>query len=136
MSIENLAAQIFAQATNTDKDKSTIISALVDLFGGNNGEINIVDIIAQFQSSGLEGLVSSWLGDGENKNINIAQILSILGQSKVSSFANKMDMKEDDALSGLGQMIPQLVDQSSSGGSLLDSMGGMDGALKLAKGLF
>ena len=40
------------------------------------------------------------------------------------------------ALSGLEQTVPQVVDKSSEGGSLLDSIGGIEGALKIAKGLF
>ena len=33
-------------------------------------------------------------------------------------------------------MLPQLIDKSSSGGDLLDAVGGVGGALNMAKGLF
>ena len=33
-------------------------------------------------------------------------------------------------------MLPQLIDKSSSGGDLLDAVGGVGGALNMTKGLF
>jgi len=136
MSIAALAAQIFAQVTGSQKDSGDIISALVGLMGGQGDDLDLMDIVSKFQSGGLEAAVSSWLGDGGNDGLDVTQILSVLGQSNVSSFASQLGMKDDDAVSGLGQMIPKLIDQSSNGGSLLDSVGGIGGALNLAKGLF
>ncbi len=136
MSFADIAAQLFSQATNTNKGKDDITSALIGLIGGKDNDIDLMDIIAKFQSGGLEAAVSSWLGDGTNNGLDISQIIAVLGQSKVSQFAGQLDMPEDDALSGLSDMLPKLIDQSSSGGSLLDSVGGLEGAIKLAKGFF
>ncbi len=136
MSLAEIAAQIFSQVTSTNKGKDDIASALIGLIGGKDNAIDLMDIVSKFQSGGLESAVSSWLGDGENNGLDITQILAVLGQSKVSQFAGQLDMKEDEALSGLSGMIPKLIDQSSSGGSLLDSVGGIEGAMKLAKGFF
>lgn len=136
MSLANLAAEIFMNATKTSKGKEDVMSALVGLLGGADNDLDLGDLISKFQSGGLEAAVSSWLGDGANNGLDVSSILSILGQSQVSKFAGQLDMNEGDALSGLGDMIPRLIDQSSSGGSLLDSVGGLDGALKMAKGFF
>ncbi len=43
---------------------------------------------------------------------------------------------EESLLQGLSEALPAIVDKSSSGGSRLDAIGGIDGALNMAKKLF
>jgi len=43
---------------------------------------------------------------------------------------------ENSLLAGLTRVLPKMVDSSSSGGSLLDAIGGLDGAMSMAKKLF
>jgi uncharacterized protein YidB (DUF937 family) len=50
----------------------------------------------------------------------------------VQEAAAKLGADQNDLLRGLQQMIPQLVDKSSSGGELLDSVGGLSGLAGLA----
>ena len=45
-------------------------------------------------------------------------------------------MSESEAVGGLQDAMPQMMDQASSGGSLLDSIGGISGAIGLAGKLF
>ena len=63
-------------------------------------------------------------------------IKDILGGDAISAFASKLGVGDEDAANGLADAIPQMVDKSSDGGSLLDSVGGLGGAVSMAKGLF
>ena len=55
--------------------------------------------------------------------------MDIFGKDKVSEFASKLNIDEGTASNGLADMLPQLIDKASSGGSLLESaMGSMGGA--------
>ena len=60
----------------------------------------------------------------------------MFGSDKISEFASKLGLSEDEAAGGLSEALPQLVDKASSGGSLLESMGGISGALGMAGKLF
>ena len=56
--------------------------------------------------------------------------------AKISQAAAELGTDEGSLLNGLSQALPQMIDKSSSGGSLLDAVGGLDGALNMAKKLF
>ena len=67
--------------------------------------------------------------------MDINQIL-ILGAEKVSEFARQMGLSDDQAAGGLSAALPNMIDKASSGVSLLDSIGGIEGALNMAGRLF
>ena len=87
-------------------------------------------------SGDLADIVGSWLGDGANAPISADSVEALLGDEQIASFASKMGMDAKSAAAGLADLLPQLVDKSSSGGSLLDAAGGVDGLLGAAKSLF
>jgi uncharacterized protein YidB (DUF937 family) len=88
----------------------------------------------QLTSSGeLGSIVSSWLGDGVNSTISAESVLGLLGEGGVSDFAATLGTDTNSAAAGLADVLPQLMDQSSSGGSLLDAVGGSGGLLGAAK---
>jgi uncharacterized protein YidB (DUF937 family) len=60
----------------------------------------------------------------------------MLGADKISEFASKLGLSNEEAAGGLSEALPQMVDKASSGGSLLDSIGGISGAVGLAGKLF
>lgn len=87
-------------------------------------------------SGGLASIASSWLGDGGNESINTAQLQEAFGDDKLSAFADNLGVDQENTTQGLSNILPSLVDQGSSGGSLLDSVGGLGGALGMAKNCF
>ncbi len=139
MSIANLATEIFMKKIGGSGNSGDITSALTSLLGsgGNSGgDVDIMGLVSKFQSGGLGSVVSSWLGDGNNDGISTDQVTNMLGESNISEFASKIGVDPSTALNGLKDTIPDMIDQSSSGGSLLDSIGGLGGVLNMAKKLF
>jgi uncharacterized protein YidB (DUF937 family) len=111
-----------------------VSSALTGLLGGSAGTIDFAGLATKMASSGeLGNIVSSWLGDGANSSISADNILSMLGDSNVADFASKLGTDTETAAGGLADVLPQLMDKSSSGGSLLDSVGGLGGLMGAAK---
>jgi len=95
---------------------------------------DLAGLASKMASSGeLTSLVSSWLGDGGNSAISADGILGLLGESRGSDFASKLGTNTDTAAAGLADVIPQVVDKASSGGSLLDAAGGLGGLMGAAK---
>jgi uncharacterized protein YidB (DUF937 family) len=113
----------------------TLISGLSNLIGGENG-FDISSLLSNMQGGDLLGMAQSWLGDGENQSIDASQIMSLFGSDKISAFASQLGMSETEAVGGLSDALPQMIDQASSGGSILDSVGGIEGALGLAGKFF
>jgi uncharacterized protein YidB (DUF937 family) len=119
-------------------DLGSLTSALSGLTGGNNdnGGFDIGSILSNMDSGGLGSIAKSWLGDGDNEAISTDQVTSMFGADKISEFASKLGLTEEEAAGGLSDALPHMIDKSSSGGSLLDSIGGVSGAIGLASKIF
>ncbi len=117
-------------------DLGGISSALSSLLSDNDGNLNLGNIVSAMQEKGLGSVVESWLGDGDNEAISGEQVKELFGSEKISELASQVGADEESVLSGLSEALPQVVDKSSSGGSLLDSLGGLDGVMNMAKKLF
>jgi uncharacterized protein YidB (DUF937 family) len=86
-------------------------------------------------SGDLSSVIGSWLGDGGNAGISAESVASLFGSAEMADFAAKLGVDPSDAMSALSGVLPQLMDKSSSGGNLLDSLGGAGGLLGAAKSL-
>jgi len=139
INIIEIAAKLFQ--SNLDKDGDgldlgDITAAFTNLMADNNGNVDISSMISNLDAGGLMSMAASWLGDGNNEAIAPDQVKSIFDGNKISEFAASLGLDENSALSGLSSTIPAVVDQSSSGGSLLDAVGGISGAIGLASKFF
>lgn len=123
MNLLDTAAEMFqkkmgSQASNLNTE--TVANALQGLLPTKDGELDIAGLVAKFsQDGGLQSIVNSWIGMGDNESISAEQIKNILGNANVSEFASKLGLGADTAANGLSETIPQLVDKL--GGSSLGS---------------
>ena len=139
MDILQIGAQLVASKLGMDESKvGVIMSALGNLLGkGTGGNVDIGSLVSNMmQSGGLQSMVGSWLGDGGNDPVSGDQITQIFGQEKIDSFAAELGIDAPTAVDGLTEALPQMIDKSSSGGSLLDAVGGVEGLAGMAKKFF
>ncbi|MEE9310098.1 MAG: YidB family protein [Cocleimonas sp.] len=124
--------------TGSGLDLGTLTSALSGLTGGNNdnGGMDLGSILGNMQGGGMADMAQSWLGDGDNQPMEDSHVTSMFGADKISDFASQLGMSESEAIGGLRDAMPEMVNNASSGGSLLDSVGGISGAIGLASKLF
>jgi len=110
-----------------------ITSALSGLMGdgGLDGIVSSMKDNPQFAE-----MASSWLGDGDNLPISKDDIGSLFDSDQIASFASNLGLDSSDAMSKLSEILPSFIDNSSSAGSLLDGIGGLDGAMDMAKKFF
>ena len=52
-------------------------------------------LVEQFTSKGMGGLVSSWIGTGENQPVSGEQIAQMFGNDKIQEIAQKLGISED-----------------------------------------
>ncbi|MEH6587492.1 MAG: YidB family protein [Halioglobus sp.] len=134
MDIVKIGAQLLSDKLGLQLDSSTVETALSGLLGDGQGGIDLAGLAGKMASSGeLGSIVSSWLGDGGNGAISADSLLGLLGDSKVSDFASSLGTDTGTAAAGLADVLPQMMDQASSGGSLLDAAGGLGGLMGAAK---
>lgn len=121
--------------------------ALKTLLSNNQGQFDLAAVVDKMRNSGLADLASSWLSDGKNDPVTPGQIKQIIDPEKLKEFASKLNIREIAALNGLSNALPNLIDKSSINGVLnditgtltdignkvLESVGGVDGALEKAK---
>ena len=137
MDIMELGASMLSEKLGMDLDPGAVSSALSGLLSNAEGQIDFAGIASKMASSGdLGAIVGSWLGDGENSPISAESLSSIFGSDKLAEFAGKLGADAETATSGLADVLPEMMDKSSSGGSLLDMAGGASGLLGAAKSLF
>ncbi len=137
MDIKELATQLLMSKIDGANDSGAAASALDDLVGGSKG-FDLGEIVGQFTGAGgdLASKAASWLGDGANDEISAAQIQDAIGGDKIDGFASRLGIGRDEASSSLSQILPELIDKSSSGGNLLDSAGGVAGLAGMASKFF
>jgi len=135
--IIQLGASLLSEKLGVDLDANAIAPALAGLLSNDGGELDLAGIVGRMAGSGdLGSIVGSWLGDGANEAISADSILSIFGNDKLSAFADQLGVDSGAAAGGLADVLPQMMDKASSGGSLLDMAGGASGLLGAAKSLF
>ncbi len=130
MDIMNIASGMMANKLGFDQN--TINGALNGLIGDGD-PFDIGSLVSNLQSGDLADIAASWLGDGENASISTDQIQNLLGGDKISAVASQLGTSEGSLLETLQEALPQMIDQGSSGGSLLDSVGGIGGLASMAK---
>jgi len=117
MDIMKLATGMLAQKLGGNN--AALSGALNSLLGSGN-KADLGSLVSGLQQKGLGNVAESWLGDGENQEISAEQLKDVLGSEKVSAAAAELGTDEGSLLESLREAVPQLVDKSSSGGSLLD----------------
>jgi len=130
MDMMKIATQLLmSKLTGSAAGNSDMVTSVIGkLLGGSGGSgIDLGSLLGNLKDQG-----DSWLGDGDNADISTEQIESMLGSDKIQEAASQLGADQSELLDGLRNMIPQVVDKSSSGGSLLDSVGGLGGLANLA----
>lgn len=136
MDVLKLGAQLLASQLDKDGDGldlQDITSALSGLMSNNDGNVDLSGMVSKLGDNGLASVAASWLGDGENEAISAEQVGGLFSGEQIDDFAAKLGVDSDTALDSLSNALPNMVDQSSSGGSLLDMVGGVSGLMGMAK---
>ena len=132
MAMGMIAAKIGGNLMNNDAI-GNVMGSLLGGAGGQAGGLDIGSLVNGMKEKGMGDVADSWLGDGDNADISADQLKDVLGADKISAAAAQLGTDEGSLLEGLREAVPQMVDKSSSGGSLLDSLGGLGGVANMAK---
>lgn len=74
--------------------------------------------IDRFRAKGLDQLVTTWMGNGENHSLSLPQLESVLGTSVIQQMATRLDLSVGTTGAALAQMLPTVLDKLSPDGRL------------------
>jgi len=134
MDLLAMGTQLLREQLGVNVDAATVQNALTQLLGDGSGDLDVAGLAASMTGKGELGtLLGSWLGDGDNQSLSKDSVRQLFGDEQLGQFASKVGVDTQEAAAGLSEVIPQLLDQASSGGQLLEQFGGADGLLGAAK---
>jgi len=84
--------------------------------GSQNGGLG--GLVDQFRRSGLEDVMNSWIGTGQNQAVSPSQLHQVLGQDTVNELSEQTGIPHDDLLSQLSKILPGVVDKLTPNGQL------------------
>jgi len=71
-----------------------------------------------FQQKGLGGVISSWIGTGQNLPISAEQLQSVLHCDVLQNIVAKTGLDQTQVASALSQVLPHIVDQLTPNGQV------------------
>lgn len=100
-----------------DSDKKLIETALALL--ANNGQAGgIYGLMDRFKQAGLEEVMNSWIEPGQNLPISADQIKQVLDIGHLKQIAEETGYTEEEAANQLSDLLPAMVDQFTSAGTV------------------
>lgn len=112
--LQDLIKNVGGQAGIGDKvgDLVSMLSQQIQSRGGLQG------LLQQFQSSGLQDQVASWVGKGPNQSVSAEQTHAALGDDTVNEMADKLGVPKEQVASAASQLIPDMVDKMTPDGEV------------------
>ncbi|UFH60531.1 YidB family protein [Sulfurovum mangrovi] len=114
-----------SESATTGVDIDQIANALAHMLSNKEGTLDLSAIMIGLSKSGLSEIINSWMGNGANLPILPEQVVTLLGEERVSRFAGELGISEESATSALAEALPKVVDQATGGSdSIVDEMMG------------
>ena len=75
-------------------------------------------LVQRFHEQGAGEIVESWIGNGENKEIDPQTLQNVLGSGPVSELATKVGMSTEQLSGLLSMVLPGVVNNATPNGEL------------------
>ncbi len=114
--LDNIEGQVLNRVTGGGSNPlaSAVLQMIQNQPGGLQG------LIQCFHQNGLGGVISSWVGTGQNQAISPDQVQQVLGDNTLQQVAEKAGISPDQAKSSLSELLPNLVDKLTPNGQVPD----------------
>ena len=116
--LDQMAGQLIGSLGSQKQDavpQGALLEGLMGLIDRNGG---VPALLQKLQESGLSDQVSSWISTGENQPVSGDQMKAALGDDQIQELANQSGIEPAHVSTGLAQLIPQIIDQLTPGGSV------------------
>lgn len=132
-----LLDDVLGQATGKQGGgvESQVLQALMSLLSGKESG-GVTGLLNKLSGSGLQEVVASWVGTGQNKAISPEQVTAGLGSDFMGKIASMAGVSTDQVAPILAKVLPQAVDKLSPQGKMPSEDLIQQGLKMLKGGLF
>jgi uncharacterized protein YidB (DUF937 family) len=102
-------------ATSGDGRHADVVNAIGGFIQSQGGLENLIN---NFHQKGLGNVVSSWVGTGANLPISPDQLSHVMGNAQVQAMAQKLGFSPQEMQSHLAEILPQVIDKLTPGGTV------------------
>ncbi|HVZ09168.1 YidB family protein [Rhodopila sp.] len=114
--------QVFNALTGeTPGEAASTHAALVETLAGSQGGLN--GILDKLRGAGLDEVVGSWIGHGQNMPISAETIQQVLGSGFVQQLAQRTGLPLDQIAPLIAQHLPGVVDGLTPDGEVRANSG-------------
>ena len=78
----------------------------------------LTDLIVKLSAGGVAPQVNSWVGHGPNEPVPPGQLGSALGQNVLAELAQRTGMSQQELLSQLSTVLPQIINHLTPNGRM------------------
>ncbi|HEY6908380.1 MAG TPA: YidB family protein [Myxococcales bacterium] len=134
--LDQLKNKVTETLGGSGAEHSGLIDSVLKLVNDSKGGLG--GLISTFQDKGMGGIISSWVGTGENQPVSGDQVASALGSEKIDEIAGKLGMSADKVKAGLASVLPVVIDKLTPDGKVpeLPGAGLLEGLAAKAKSMF
>jgi len=84
------------------------------------GGAKLPNLLGRLSAGGLDDVVKSWIGMGENKGVGADQIKAVFSSEEIWVVAGKMGVTEEVAADKIAKILPGIVDKLTPDGLITD----------------
>ncbi len=121
--LDDLAAKVKG-ALGANSPAAGMIDHVIGYVHDTEASGGLHGVVQKFEQSGLGALVQSWISTGKNLPVSPDQVKAVLGSERIGQWAAKLGISPEQANQQIAQVLPQVVDHLTPGGTLptLDEM--------------
>ena len=112
--MDNIEGQVLNRMTGGSSNPLAL--AVLQMIQNQPGGLQ--GLIQSFHQNGLGGVISSWIGSGQNQSISPDQVQQVLGSNNLQQVAEKAGISPDQAKSSLSELLPNMVDKLTPNGQV------------------
>lgn len=112
--IGSVLSNVLGGSANGGAQSGSVITDVLGSLLKNQGGME--GIFNQLQKGGLDDLLNSWIGTGQNKPMNADQVNDVFGDETLSNVAQQAGVEKAQAQDILSQALPQIIDMLTPNG--------------------
>jgi uncharacterized protein YidB (DUF937 family) len=98
-------------------DQSGLLGGIMGMLAGKESG-GLAGLVQSFQQKGFGGIISSWIGTGENQPISADQMQEALGSDTIRNLAEKLGIPAEDLSGKLADFLPGVIDKMTPDGTI------------------
>ena len=130
--LDEIVGKITGLMGHGEGEQSGLLEAVMQMLD-NKWSGGLGGLVQSFQEKGLGGVISSWVGTGENLPVSAEQIQQVLGSDTVQNLAAKAGIAPEEVSGKLAEFLPGIVDKMTPDGTVPEG-GLLEKGLEFLKG--